>query len=155
MRQLLMALAFVVTSLPAVAAADPLDSRPDELMACVSASAAERDALVQCIGAQAFPCIEREGASTMAEVLCWSAEAETWRTIITEATTALSAQAAYRDPARLATANTAWFAWAEAECDYLSWEEGGGSGEQVDRVRCAAGLQAERAIALRIAARID
>lgn len=152
MRQAILAFALLSACFAAPAAADPLESRPDELLQCISAGGAEREVLTQCLGAQATPCIEHEGGGTMAEVLCWNAEAETWRTVVDDATAALITHASYRDPARLSAANNAWFAWAEAECDYLSWEEGGGSGEQVDRVRCAAGLHAERAIALRSAA---
>ncbi len=151
MRQAILAFALFSACLATPADADPLDSRPDELRQCISAGGAEREALTQCLGAQATPCIENEGGGTMAEALCWNAEAETWRAAIDEATAALTSRISYRDPARLNAANNAWFAWAEAECDYLSWEEGGGSGEQVDRVRCAAGLHAERVIALRLA----
>ncbi|MBN8608506.1 MAG: DUF1311 domain-containing protein [Caulobacterales bacterium] len=155
MRQAILAFALLGVCFTAPAAADPLESRPDELRQCINDGGVEREALAQCLGAQAMPCIESEGGGTMAEALCWNAEAETWRAAIDEATIALASRAAYRDPARLSAANNAWFAWAEAECDYLSWEEGGGSGEQVDRVRCAAGLHAERAIALRLAAAAD
>jgi uncharacterized protein YecT (DUF1311 family) len=67
------------------------------------------------------------------------------------ATNDMNTRHTYRDPQRLAAANTAWEAWAEAECDYWAWEEGGGSGEQVDRVQCHARVTAERAITLIVA----
>jgi uncharacterized protein YecT (DUF1311 family) len=56
-----------------------------------------------------------------------------------------------RDPLRLERANAAWNAWAEAECEYWAWEEGGGSGEQVDRVQCLAQITAARTISLLVA----
>lgn len=157
MRQALFAFAFVLACAapPLPALADPLDSQPDELLACVNAGRASREALNQCVGTQAQSCIENEGASYIADTLCWDAEAETWRGVIAQATLALSAHAPYRSATRLDAANAAWFAWAEAECEYLSWEEGGGSGEQVQRVRCAANLHAERAISLIMASQTD
>lgn len=89
----------------------------------------------------------------MSEVLCWSAEYDAWRAIIDGAAPSLAALEPGRDPARFAAANAAWSAWLDAECDYWAWQEGGGSGEQVDRVQCAARLAADRAINLTLAVR--
>jgi uncharacterized protein YecT (DUF1311 family) len=132
----------------ATADADPLPADPALLHACVAGANTEHAALEQCRGVVANPCIAEEGPSTMSTVLCWSAEAEAWEDVIARATARLNETQSYRDPARLARANEAWDAWAEAECEYWAWEEGGGSGEQVDRVECAARVTADRAIAL-------
>jgi len=156
MRRLFAAAVFMALAAcasPRPAHADPFTSaQPGLLHACVDAAGAQREALEGCLGALARPCIAQEGPSTMAEVLCWSAESQTWDQIIAAATTRLSAREQYRDPQRLAAANQAWAAWLEAECEYWAWQEGGGSGEQVDRVECAARMSAERAIALIAAA---
>jgi uncharacterized protein YecT (DUF1311 family) len=146
-------LALAAMAGPAPAHADEFESyREDGLLRCVADAGTDQDALRRCIGAGANPCIATDGSATSSSVLCWSAEADSWRAILQRAVTDLNASHSYRDPQRLAAANTAWEAWVEAECDYWAWEEGGGSGEQVDRVQCLARVTGERAIALRIAA---
>jgi len=154
MRRMLACLALLAACVAPSASADPFESaRPELLRACVSAAGDSREALNQCLGSLARPCIAVEGASTHTDVLCWSAEAHEWRVQTAEAMQHLNQTATHRDPARLATADAAWEAWAEAECEYWAWEEGGGVGEQVDRVRCYARVTAERAIDLILAAR--
>ncbi|WP_167755857.1 lysozyme inhibitor LprI family protein [Vitreimonas flagellata] len=153
MRQWLGALALIIAASTTPVAADTMETHPEVLRACVAAPDATREALAQCIGAEARPCIIAEGPGTMSEALCWNAEAETWDALINEATTALTERAPYRDPSRLKRANTTWAAWADAECEYWAWEEGGGSGEQVERVMCAARLRAQRTIELMLAPR--
>ncbi len=64
----------------------------------------------------------------------------------------LSTTQPHHSAERLQAANEAWSAWAEKECDYWAWEEGGGVGEQVGRVRCHARVTADRAITLIVAA---
>lgn len=146
---LVVGLMFALAATARPVSADPFESYNAELVpACVSSAGVEEAALRQCIGAAATPCIAAEGASTMAYMLCWDHEATTWRELVTRASSDLSARQSYRDPARLAAANAAWEMWQESECDYWAWEEGGGSGEQVDRARCYARISAERAIAL-------
>jgi uncharacterized protein YecT (DUF1311 family) len=150
MLRLAVALALVLSMASfAPARADELESyRPGLLISCVDAAGRDRAALRSCVGTAANSCIEQEGAATMAYVLCFSAEADTWRTLMDAAAARLNAEQSYRDPNRLANATKAWESWMEAECEYWGWQEGGGSGEQVDRVSCAAGLTAERAISL-------
>jgi len=129
--------------------ADPLEGAdPQALDACVSAAGAAREALQLCVGAVARPCLEANGAGTMSDVLCWSAETDAWRAQIAGVTTRVAAADTYRDPARLRAANAAWSAWAVAECEYWALQEGGGSGEQVDRALCDARVSAARAIDL-------
>jgi len=147
-----LALALVATAQCAPVRADPFDSyNPDLVGGCVAGAGAAEEALRRCIGAGATPCIAADGGATSSHVLCWSHEGDTWRGFMNGAISELNMRA-YRDAQRLATANAAWEAWAEAECDYWAWEEGGGSGEQVDRVRCQARVTAERAITLIAAA---
>jgi hypothetical protein len=142
-------LAFALAAITQPVRADPFESYNAALVpACVASAGADSTALQACVGSGATPCIAAEGASTMAYALCWDHEATTWREVVTRASTDLSTRQSYRDPERLAAANTAWEAWAEAECNYWAWEEGGGAGEQVDRARCHARLAAERATAL-------
>lgn len=120
--------------------------REERVLTCIEAAGRARDALRACIGAAADPCIDEEGGATMAYVLCFSYEADTWRELMDGATARLTAEQSYRDPHRLSAATKAWQTWMEAECDYWAWQEGGGSGEQVDRASCAMRITAERAI---------
>jgi hypothetical protein len=129
--------------------ADPLPTNEEGLRACVSAAGVERAALERCIGVSANFCSEEMGPSG---ALCWLVEGEIWRELISETTLRLSQAPGDRDPALLVRANEAWSAWEEAECSYWSWEEGGGTGEQVDRAYCNARVSADRAIALIIRA---
>lgn len=145
MWRLVLALALVSCSTPA-ARADELQADPRLLEACIAAT--NHAALEGCRGVVARACIEAEGGGSMADVLCWSAEADAWRGRIDAYMQRMNAEHAYRDPARLASAHQAWQAWADAECEYWAWEEGGGSGEQYARVQCAASLAADRAISL-------
>lgn len=122
------------------------------LNACIDAAEDDDEVGMRaCLGASAIPCIQAEGGATNGYVLCWGNEAGTWRERMDAATAHLNASGSYRDPERLTAANAAWEAWAQAECEYWAWEEGGGVGEQVDRARCIARVNAERAIALIIA----
>ncbi|MGD9981458.1 MAG: lysozyme inhibitor LprI family protein [Hyphomonadaceae bacterium] len=154
MRQLYIACALALiacASLQAHADSDVVQASAERLTACVASAGADRAALEQCKGVAAQACIEAEGGVTMAHVLCWDSEASGWREMMAVAATRLAVSASYRDAARLDAANAAWASWAEAECEYWAWEVGGGVGEQVDRVRCAAHISADRAITLIIA----
>jgi hypothetical protein len=149
--------AAIVLALVALACApvraDPFESYNPALVGdCVSGAAANESALHACLGVGARPCIEADGGATMSHVLCWAHEATTWNELIERATNDMATRHTYRDPQRLAAANAAWAAWAEAECEYWAWEEGGGVGEQVDRARCQARVNADRAITLMVAA---
>jgi uncharacterized protein YecT (DUF1311 family) len=149
---LVAALALASAAFAQLAHADEFESyNPDFVQTCAEGAGADQAALHRCIGVGATACIQADGGATMSHVLCWSREAETWRELMNGAISDLNTRA-YRDAERLAAANAAWETWAEAECDYWAWEEGGGAGEQVDRARCLARVTAERAITL-IAAR--
>jgi uncharacterized protein YecT (DUF1311 family) len=141
-------IALVMTAACVGARADELPAHPEALHACVAEAAGDRAALERCRGVVAYPCIEAEGPATMSYVLCWSAESDAWNDVVARASTQLNERWPTKDPMRLARANEAWAAWLEAECEYWAWEEGGGSGEQVERVQCAARVTADRAIAL-------
>jgi hypothetical protein len=142
-------LALTATAQCAPVSADPFESyNPDFVNDCVASGGTDEATLRACLGAGATPCIEADGSSTMSHVRCWDHEATTWNELIERATTDMATRHTYRDPQRLAAANTAWAAWAEAECEYWAWEEGGGVGEQVDRARCQARVNADRAITL-------
>ncbi len=144
-------LAFVVLACSPVRA-DPFESyNPDFVQTCVTAAGVDPDALRRCVGAGAEPCIVADGSATMSHVLCWDHEATTWNELIERATYDIATRHTYRDPQRLAAANAAWEAWAAAECEYWAWEDGGGVGEQVDRARCHARINADRAITLMVA----
>lgn len=152
MRRLLVCLTLLAACATPRADADPFEAaRPEHLRTCVERAGVSREALAQCVGALARPCVSEDGGATSSEVLCWSAEAHAWRVLDAQAQTRLQQAQTYRDPARLAAANAAWEAWADAECEYWAWEEGGGSGEQVDRARCHARVSAARAIDLMLA----
>lgn len=148
-RGLTVAIVFIAAC--AGARADELPARPELLTACIAEAGADRAALEACQGVVANDCIAAEGPSTMSVVLCWSAESDAWDVALIRASTQVNERWAGKDPLRLANANQAWSAWREAECEYWAWEEGGGSGEQVERVQCAARVTADRAIALILA----
>ncbi len=101
-RQWLCALALIIAASATPAAVDTMETHPVVLRACVAAPDATREALHHCVGTEARPCIEAEGGGSISETLCWNAEAETWNALITEATTALTERASYRDPDRQA-----------------------------------------------------
>jgi hypothetical protein len=144
-----LAFALAATAQCAPVRADPFESyNPSLVTECVAGAGADSDSLHRCIGAGATPCIQADGQTTSSLVLCWSHESDTWRELMARATESMNTRHTYRDPHRLAAANASWEAWAEAECEYWAWEQGGGVGEQVDRVRCHARVTAERAIAL-------
>lgn len=147
MRQLIIAGVLALTAWVAEARADPIQADPGLLDACIARAAGNSAGLDQCRGAMARPCIEAEGVGTMSEVLCWSEEHAAWQEVVASTTERLGANDEQKG-ARLHRANEAWTAWVDAECSYRSYEFGGGSGEQVDRVRCAADLAADRAISL-------
>ncbi len=148
MRRLLIACAFALTACATPQAhADEILANPEVLRSCVTAAGADRAALAQCEGLMARDCFEAEGLSTMSEVLCWDRETNAWEDLVNANTVRIEAADAEKG-ARLRSANEAWAVWLEAECEYRAYEFGGGSGEQVDRVRCAAALTTARAIDL-------
>lgn len=149
MRQLIFALAFVVAACASPhAAADVLRADARILSACVAEAGQDRTALQQCIGVMTRACVEEEGGSnSMSDVLCRSQESLAWQILITERTERIAATDPV-DGELLAAANNAWTDWREAECAYRSYEYGGGSGEQYDRVACDLELTSTRAIDL-------
>jgi uncharacterized protein YecT (DUF1311 family) len=144
-----LAFALAATAQCAPVRADPFESyNPNLISDCVATAGTGEAAVRACLGAGATPCIAADGSSTMSYMLCWDHEATTWRELIERAANDMSTRHSYRDPQRLTSANAAWETWAEAECEYWAWEEGGGSGGQVDRARCHARVNADRAITL-------
>jgi uncharacterized protein YecT (DUF1311 family) len=146
MRQLLFACALFLTAC-APAHADPIQANPELLNACIAAAGEDRAALEACRGSVARPCIELEGQGYHSDVLCWSEEISAWRELINVATTRIESNDA-DEGARLRPANAAWESWLDAECYYRAYEFGGGVGENVDRINCAADLTSARAIEL-------
>lgn len=148
MRQFFFALALLVSACATPPAlADQIAADHQLVRSCIAQANGDRATLAQCGGVMARACIEAEGVSTMSEVLCWSAEADAWQSEINDATTRVAASDAVEGE-MLTNANTAWSAWLDSECAYRAYEFGGGSGEQVDHVRCAADLTTARAIDL-------
>ena len=148
MRQLFFALALLAAACATpTARADEIAADPQLAQTCVTEAGADYAALERCKGVVANACIEAEGPSTMSLVLCWSAEYAVWRAMIETSTARIEAADAEKG-IRLQRVNEAWQAWLDAECDYFSYEFGGGSGEQVERVQCAVVLTHRRAIDL-------
>lgn len=149
MRQIIFALAFVLSSLAAPGArADILQADAQILRSCVASAGQDRAALQQCYGAMTRSCVEAEGGSnSMTDVLCRSVEYETWQVLVEEASARIAA-ADPRDGELLAASNAVWTQWREAECEYRAYEFGGGSGEQFERVVCYLDLTSARAIDL-------
>ena len=149
LRQLLFALAVTLAACATLDAdADPLPADPEILRTCVAQAGKDRAALSDCVGFVTRACIEAEGGpNSMSDVLCRSAEADIWQTLIEEATVRITA-ADPVDGELLAAANQTWTQWREAECNYRAYEFGGGSGEQYDRIVCHMTLTAVRAVNL-------
>lgn len=128
--------------------ADPLAAESQLLRGCVTQAGQDRAALAQCVGLVTRACVEAEGGpNAMSDVLCRSAEADIWQTLVDE-TTARIATADAVDGELLGAANQSWAQWREAECNYRAYEFGGGSGEQYDRIVCHLNLTSARAIDL-------
>lgn len=139
----------LMTLAPMRAHADEFESYdPAVLAACLESAGAASGAMRQCIGLGARACIDADGPSTMAHVLCSAHEADDWESRMDAAARAIGVNQPYRDPVRLAEATKAWRSWREAECEYWAYQEGGGSGEQVDRAQCWVEVTAARAIRL-------
>ena len=138
----MIALALVaVFSFSECASADPLDLGYGETAfeACIAETA-------DCLGQMADPCIEANGNSTMAGVLCWSAEGEAWNREIAQSLSHLD------KPERreaLDAAQAQWEAWRDAECAYRSDPSAGGSGVQFVLAHCMAELGSARLDMLR------
>jgi uncharacterized protein YecT (DUF1311 family) len=149
MRRLLIACALVLTGCASQQAyADPIPADPELIRACVAQAGQDRAVLQQCPGMVTRACIDAEGGSnSMSDVLCRSSEADIWQVLIDEATTRITA-ADPVDGELLNAANASWKQWRDVECIYRSYEFGGGSGEQYDRVVCYLDLTAARAIDL-------
>ena len=114
--------------------------------ACVAAAGASRPAVEACKGAGAGPCPASDDG-VIGLVLCWDAEASSWRDVLDRA----YAQRRAAEPQRrrsLGRAQAAWARWRDVECAYRGDEEDGGSGAQVDQARCIADMTADRAIDL-------
>jgi uncharacterized protein YecT (DUF1311 family) len=149
LRRLLIACALALTACAAPQAhADPLPADPELVRACVGQAGRNCAALQQCQGVVTRACIEAQGGSnSLSDVLCRSAEADIWQTLIDENTARISAADAV-DGRLLAAANASWTQWRDSECEYRAYEYGGGSGEQYDRIVCHLELTAARAIDL-------
>src|SRR5688572_26523633 len=103
--------ALAACATPQHAAADPFEAaHPELLRGCVEDAGVERAALEACVGALARPCVAEDGGATSSHVLCWSAEHDVWRALISEAEAQMNARESAKDPARLAAANAAWAA---------------------------------------------
>lgn len=130
-----------------IARADPFESYDPSLIAGCIVDGMREGTYVVCKGAGALNCIETDGPSTMSESLCWSHEAQQWGEYIDSSLATLDERSPERSEA-LHAAQTAWFSWSEAECNYRSELTAGGSGVQVEYARCAADLAADRALFL-------
>lgn len=149
MRQLFFVLALLVSACAALSAhADTISADPAIIRSCVLDAGEDRDALEACVGITTRHCTAEEGGSnSITDVLCRSAEADIWQSVIDDNTARIAA----RDPADgelLVAANQAWMQWRDAQCAYDAYEYGGGSGEQLDRISCHVRLTAKRAIDL-------
>ena len=90
MRRLVVSvLLFVAACATAPAQADPIAADPALLETCIASANGDDAALQTCRGAVARPCMEAEGPSTMSAVLCWSAEADAWRSAMDAAVSRL------------------------------------------------------------------
>jgi len=131
---------------PASADVDAIEAAP--IVACVSAADGDAAALRACRGAIAQPCLDSDsGYTTYGMVMCFSAEAEAWESVINDALERLAAAGPDLAPS-LAASQEAWRAYRDAECSYRVNRWGEGSGGRVALAACIADLSVERGIAL-------
>lgn len=141
---------------PVVEAAPDVDV--GEIEACLAGRTDDSDA---CVGIAANRCQEAPGGSSTSGIAeCLSAEADAWdrllngnyRDAIEEATVVdedLAASGSTVEAvADLRTAQRAWIAFRDAECDRLFSLNAGGTIRTIVYAQCRLSLTAERAIAL-------
>lgn len=147
MRQIVLSVVLLCAPVaPASADVDVIEAAP--IAACVSAADGDAVALRACRGAIAQPCLDSDGGyTTYGMVMCYSTEAEAWASVINDALERLAAAESDLAPS-LETAQNAWRAYRDAECNYRVNRWGEGSGARVALASCIADLSAERGIAL-------
>ena len=133
----------------ALAALADAEAKPQAPIEACLFAAQTLEAMRACKGLVFAPCVkEPENAeSTLGLVMCHGREGDVWQALLIARTAELNA----RDPHRAATlrsANQAWRAWIEAECNYHRSEAMGGSAEAVITTHCKSDLTAERVILL-------
>ncbi len=117
------------------------------LQACLARVDADEAALNGCKGEVASACLDEWESATQTIAMCWTGEWNVWRA-------EMDAQLARHDAsdpkhgAQLHASQEAWAAWVELECGYRAAAFGGGTGTEGARVRCTAGLTADRVISL-------
>jgi uncharacterized protein YecT (DUF1311 family) len=125
--------------------------------ACVDRAIYQNSDSSACIGA-IFDACEGNAGTTYSMSACFSQEQEFWQSMIARTFEALSEK--YRTTDRrsvmdeplsesLAKAQTAWNAYAEAECRFAYDKIGTGSFRHIEAGACKRNLAAERAIFLR------
>lgn len=147
MRQILLSVALLCAPIaPASADVDTIETAP--IAACLGAAAGEGTTPRACRGVIAQPCLDSDGGyTTYGMVMCYSAEAEAWESVISGALDRLTATEPDLAPS-LAASQDAWRAYRDAECSYRVNRWGEGSGARVALASCIADLSAERGIAL-------
>lgn len=125
--------------------------------ACVDRAIYQNSDSSACIG-MVFDACEGNAGTTYSMSACFSQEHEFWQSMIARTFETLSEQ--YRTSDRrsvmdeplsesLAKAQTAWSAYAEAECQFAYDKFGTGSVRHIEASACKRNLAAERAISLR------
>jgi len=147
MRRMLMVAALIAAAC-APAAPHSAGAQPQaSIAACVGAAMTE-DALRQCKGIVAAPCLVAPGGETTAAALqCEARERDQWSAVLDAEIARLEAESPERS-AHLAAASAAWETWRQAECAYRASEYDGGSLANVLAASCFNDLTANRAIAL-------
>ena len=113
----------------------------------------------RCVGLLSVSCMNRpEGETTIGQSACLLREASAWESVMHASLDDLAERVAARDAAQtplgdaarlLSRAQTAWDAYAEAECGYAYGLWGEGSFRQVAGADCRLNVVARRAIQLR------
>ena len=144
---------------PPAAAEDGIDSRFVAQCLDVHLPAGAAVAERRCVGLLSLSCMNRpEGRSTVGQSACLLREAAAWERVMETSLAALSERVALHDAASepagaaadaLVRAQSAWEAYAEAECGYAYALWGDGSFRQVAGADCRLNTVARRAIQLR------
>lgn len=150
MRPMLIALATIIAACASGgrAGGDPAPASDHEgLRACLARGGDDESQLRDCKGVVVSACLDEWEVATQTIAMCWTGELNAWRAAMEEALARTEAS----DPehrTQLGDAQGAWTEWVATECEYRAAIFGGGTGTVGARIRCAAGLTADRAVSL-------
>ena len=149
--------------LPTPLLAQSLSPEAGEIETCLSLSETIEDARIACSALSVNPCLDStEGATTVGMVGCFAKAEGHWDELRVIVLDRLDAEAQERDAyykslgedgfaesaASLATSETTWAAWRDAECISRADDNGNGSMRRIVAAACRLDLMRERVLSL-------